>query len=167
MSTAADLWPEEGILQWNICLIPEQRQDAASSILPAPYPNLGATSQSLPCLNSTPHFMLPALCFPAPLSQPIPNPCCSLPLNPLLHPDPTAPLGDVPSFPSLLSQPWEWSTATLSLLCPLALLWTKAAPRWFLLQLLSPKAGNAQPAVGSCLWRIHLPDSGGFPPGIP
>lgn len=71
--------------------------------------------------------MLPALCFLASLIQSIPNPCCSLAFNPLLHPDPNAHLWDVFSFPSLLNQPWEWSKVRLSLLCPLALLTRKSS----------------------------------------
>lgn len=81
-------------------------------------PNLGATSQSLTCLNSTSHFVLSALCFPASLFQFIPNPCCSSPFNPLLHPDPNAQLWDVSSFPMVFIQPWKCSKARLALLCP-------------------------------------------------
>lgn len=100
ISTAAAFWPEEGILQWNICFIPKQWQDAASSILPAPYPQPWS------------HIWVPDLpqlhisfCAPSPLLSCLFIPVYSkslfsLPFNPLLHPDPNTHLWDVSFLPS-------------------------------------------------------------------
>lgn len=122
-------------------------------------PNLGATSQFLTCLNfaswwwppfpavtSLPHFLLPALCFPASLFQSITNPCCSLLFSPLLHPDPNPHLWDVSSFPSLFTQPWEWSTARQSLLCTLALLTRKSSSQAIPAAAVQPQGRERSPS---------------------
>lgn len=84
-------------------------QHPASSQLLIPSP--GATSQSLTCLNSTSHFMLPVLCFPASLFQSFPNPSFQS------SPPPRPKFSSLRCF-LLLTQPWECSKARLSLLCP-------------------------------------------------
>lgn len=125
ISSAAAFWPEEVILQWNICLIPEHWLDASSNIQyhPHPYPQHwshisvpGPPQLHISAATSFPLFMLPALCSPASIFQSTPNPCCRLPFSPLLHTDPNPHLWVVSSFPSPLNYPWKWRKGRLSFL---------------------------------------------------
>lgn len=78
-SSAAAFWPEEVILQWNICLIPEHWLDAPSNFLSAPYPqswshHLSPWPASIPPLGG---YLLPPFYAPSPLLS-----CLFIPVYP-------------------------------------------------------------------------------------